>query len=104
MPRFASAHSSKTIIDLENRVRNVRCPGIEQRDECPGHGIEGTEIASLPTIAQRAGQGEILDDGLATVLFGDDVIHLMHRCSKFLLILAIRQEEILLGRRPLPRA
>jgi hypothetical protein len=24
MPRFASEHSSKTIIDLENRVRNVR--------------------------------------------------------------------------------
>jgi len=23
MPRFASGHSSKTIIDLENRVRNV---------------------------------------------------------------------------------
>jgi len=28
--------------------------------------------------------GEILDNGLATVLFGDDVIHLMRRCSKFL--------------------
>src|SRR5262245_36663212 len=53
------------------------CPGIEKRDERPGYGIEGTEIASLPTIAQRAGQGEILDDGLATVLFGDDVIHLI---------------------------
>src|SRR2546430_8202039 len=26
----------------------------------------------------------MLDDSLATVLFGDDVIHLMRRCSKFL--------------------
>jgi hypothetical protein len=60
------------------------CPGIEKRDEGPGYGIEGTEIASLPTIAQRAGQGEILDDSLATVLFGDDVIHLMRLCCKFL--------------------
>ena len=25
MLRFASEHASKTIIDLENRVRNVRC-------------------------------------------------------------------------------
>jgi len=60
------------------------CPGIEQRDECPGHGIEGTEIASLPTIAQRAGQGEILNDSLTTVLFGNDVIYLMRRCGQFL--------------------
>ena len=45
------------------------CPGIEKRDERPGHGIEGTEIASLPTITHRAGQGKILDDGLTTMFF-----------------------------------
>jgi hypothetical protein len=45
------------------------CPGIEKRDERPGHGIEGTEIVSLPTITHRAGQGKILDDGLTTMFF-----------------------------------
>ncbi len=55
-------------------------PGIKQQNDVAGLGINGRQVATLVAVAEGTTEGEVVQVGLATVLFGDDVIDLV-RCK-----------------------
>lgn len=68
---------------MEVRDPGLR-PGVEERDEGSGEGIERADITRLPPITHGTGQREIFEDRLAAMFFRDDMIHLMGRGGKVL--------------------
>ena len=50
---------------------------MEQRNHLTGSQVERSDIASLPSVASKAGVGEIVGLGSATVLPAEDVVYLM---------------------------
>src|SRR3972149_3259629 len=47
---------------------------VEQRRDRPGLRIDRSEIATLVAIALKAGEGQVVQSGLTTVLDSDDMI------------------------------
>jgi hypothetical protein len=59
-------------------------PRIKQRHEVTRVRIDGPDIASLPAVAHRAGQCQVVERRLPSVLLGNDMIHLMRGGSEIL--------------------
>src|SRR5438270_450526 len=55
----------------------VMLPGVKERRERAGLGIERAEIRALVPVAREAGEGQVVQYGLSTVLQRDDVIDLV---------------------------
>ncbi|SRR6266487_2022319 len=65
-------------------IRPLLGPRIKQRHKVACFGIDGADVAPLPPIAHRAGQREVIECRLPSVLFSDHMIHLMRRGREIL--------------------
>jgi hypothetical protein len=64
-------------------------PRVKQTDKGAGLSVEGTDIASFPDIASKAGIGEVSWFRLSAMFPADDVVNLMRRVRIFFVDQAI---------------
>lgn len=57
-------------------IEPLLCSRIKKGGQLPAFGIERSQVRAFVAIAIRAGQRQIVQRSRATVLLGDDVLHL----------------------------